>query len=475
MSTCCVTVVSVAHTRTVKKLAAVVTIGLVLAGSYAVADAWDVVPGPLTTRPLPPSPRPEPTIAPLKKPTLASFDFSTTAPLPDPTLAQEAAQKFASDPELHGAVSLLVTDALTGSVIASLGPDTPALPASTMKVMTAAAALHEFGPSKRLETKATLDGSTLYIVGGGDTFIGVDKRVPGNIRGRALLTDLANQIAANPKVPKTGLTLDVDSSLFGPPLYHPEIIGTDREYVMEMRPLAIIRGVIDGKFAPDPDLHLIEKLKDLLAERGVTVTLGGRATSPATAVEVGHIESAPMSEIVDEMLTNSDNSIAEILGHLMAIKRGLPATFEGAASAVTTILREMGVPMDGVVISDNSGLSILDRLTPKALVSILRMMATCESNCHWGSLGMGLPVGGLTGTLSKRFDGTDLKGWVRAKTGTLIMSSTLAGYMTTEAGRVLTFAIMVHDIQPGYTQTARPRMDAFLTTLAKMKGVPAGR
>ncbi|MDY5131368.1 D-alanyl-D-alanine carboxypeptidase, partial [Actinotignum timonense] len=81
--------------------------------------------------------------------------------------------------------------------------------------------------------------------------------------------------------------------------------------------------------------------------------------------------SASVRELVDRMLTESDNTLAETLGHLVARERGESADFAGAARATHAALEELGYPLEGVVISDNSGLSETNRLTCVLQLAIL--------------------------------------------------------------------------------------------------------
>ena len=77
--------------------------------------------------------------------------------------------------------------------------------------------------------------------------------------------------------------------------------------------------------------------------------------------------SPPLAEIVQQMLEESNNVIAENLARHVAIATGQPASFSGAAAAEMAVLRSLGVT--GVHLVDGSGLSPRDRITPAALVA----------------------------------------------------------------------------------------------------------
>ena len=120
-----------------------------------------------------------------------------------------------------------------------------------------------------------------------------------------------------------------------------------------------------------------------------------------------------------------------------------------------------------MVISDNSGLSILNRLTTTIQLEILGDVYTCEE-CPLEAIASGMPVAGLNGTLTSRMADIDLGGRVRAKTGTLLSANSLSGYLMTDGGRVLTFSVLVDNIQEGTTGEIRIVIDDFLGTLSAL-------
>jgi D-alanyl-D-alanine carboxypeptidase/D-alanyl-D-alanine-endopeptidase (penicillin-binding protein 4) len=166
------------------------------------------------------------------------------------------------------------------------------------------------------------------------------------------------------------------------------------------------------------------------------------------------------------MLTDSDNDLAEALGRVLARREGLPATFAGAAAAVTNAVRNLGVPMRGVRLYDASGLSRDDRVTAAALVAVLRASAT--GNPALASLSAGLPVAGFTGTLADRYRANataSAAGVVRAKTGTLAGVNALAGEVVDSRGRLLLFAFLAaHVPSPTPAEQALDRLATALAT-----------
>jgi D-alanyl-D-alanine carboxypeptidase/D-alanyl-D-alanine-endopeptidase (penicillin-binding protein 4) len=145
------------------------------------------------------------------------------------------------------------------------------------------------------------------------------------------------------------------------------------------------------------------------------------------------------------MLSESNNVIAETLARQVAIATGRPGTFKGAADAVMAVAARFKVT--GLSLVDGSGLSPLDRISPRALVSLVRLAARS------GPPGLrpvitGLPVAGFSGTLGPGSFfgpfGPKALGTVRAKTGNLTRAATMAGVAYTANGQVLAFAFMAN-------------------------------
>ncbi|MER0245616.1 D-alanyl-D-alanine carboxypeptidase/D-alanyl-D-alanine-endopeptidase [Streptomyces sp. HSW2009] len=167
---------------------------------------------------------------------------------------------------------------------------------------------------------------------------------------------------------------------------------------------------------------------------------GKRATARGTTL--ASVRSQPLSALVERMLTNSDNDIAEALARHPARASGEPASFAGAQRAVTARLRELGVPVAGARFADGSGLDRADRVSAATLAQVLVRAADPNRQALRPVL-TGLPVAGFTGTLRDRYPQDSVgRGVVRAKTGTLTGVNTLAGTVVDADGRLLTFAFL---------------------------------
>jgi D-alanyl-D-alanine carboxypeptidase/D-alanyl-D-alanine-endopeptidase (penicillin-binding protein 4) len=168
------------------------------------------------------------------------------------------------------------------------------------------------------------------------------------------------------------------------------------------------------------------------------------------------------------MLEESNNVIAENLARQVALATGQPASFSGAAGAVTSELRRLGIAT-GLHLVDGSGLSPQDAIAPATLVKVLEL-ATVDARIR--PLLTGLPVAGFSGTLSAGQSvfagiGGPALGSVRAKTGNLGTVAALAGLATDKAGTTLAFAFMADQIPTdAMLPTAANAIDAAAAALA---------
>ncbi|MCW2618943.1 MAG: dacB, partial [Modestobacter sp.] len=200
-----------------------------------------------------------------------------------------------------------------------------------------------------------------------------------------------------------------------------------------------------------------------LGAPGAAIGLG---TAPAGARTLGTVESAPIVRLVEQALTASDNLLAESLARQVAIARGLPASFDGAAAAITAALSEAGLDDTGLALFDGSGLSQDDRVPARLLVDVVRGAADGTIVDADGLLS-GLPVAGYDGTLAERAvaEGDAAPGAVRAKTGTLLGVNDLAGTVLTADGRLLAFAVLA-DGATGSVATTEAALDVVAHALA---------
>jgi D-alanyl-D-alanine carboxypeptidase/D-alanyl-D-alanine-endopeptidase (penicillin-binding protein 4) len=455
--------------------AAVTGVLVVAAGGVLGLDATGRLPGGLVADPTPTPSRtapldPAPVAAP---PVLVPQPAGTSTGAP--ALPAGALDRLLTDGALGPDAGAIVLDVATGEPVYDRDAAGPRTPASVAKLATGAAALVALDPQSRLRTRAVAGSGPgeVVLVGAGDTTLTTRSR-PGEYPRRAGLATLADDLAARLSADAAGaVTVRVDGSLFSGPALSPD-----------WRPSYVPGGVVSPVSAlsvdagrvsptsdvrePDPALAAGRDLARLLAKRGVTVTGEvSRASAPPSATELAGVDSPTIAELVELMLASSDNDLAESLLRLVAIGRGRPGTFADGTDAVREVLTELGVPTDGTVLLDGSGLARGSAVAPETLGRLLALAAD-GSRPRLDGLVSGLPVAGFSGTLSLRYaagGADDAAGLVRAKTGTLTGVSTLAGVAPVD-GRPVVFVVMA-DRVPGSTLAARAVLDRFAATLVE--------
>lgn len=353
----------------------------------------------------------------------------------------------------------------TGRTIVGVNGELPVMPASTEKLLTATAVLERMGEDGTVTTAAlaesapedgVIDGD-LYVVGAGDPLLATtgylttfdEPDEPYNDYGKladaikeARVTEIRGRVVA-------------DEAKFDSVRY---LATWPKRYITanEVGPLSALM-VNDGftGYAEHPDgpasirkpgepaQLAAETLTSLLEQRGVHVT--GAATigeAPQGATTVASLDSLPMRTNVREMLRRSDNTTAEVLLKGLAAHDGQLGTTEAGAAVVQDTLRSLGLPTDGSVTVDGSGLDLGNRVTCNLLSAAL------DHQGPGSSMADDLPVAGESGTLRKRMRNTTAEGRVRAKTGTLNEVSALAGFVKSASGEDLTFAFIINGALP---------------------------
>jgi len=213
----------------------------------------------------------------------------------------------------------------------------------------------------------------------------------------------------------------------------------------------------------DPARFAAALLRRALERQGITV-LGKAALRPAgDKVELAHVDSPPLVEIVRATLKDSVNLYAQLL--LLQAGRSERA----GLAALGTFLREAGLNEGGIVFEEGSGLSRKDLVKPEAVTALLRYMRTRPEGPAFAEA---LPLAAVDGTLRYRLGSTRAAVNLRAKTGTLRYTHALSGYVTTAGGDHLAFAILLNNHVPGPDgPAAEADVDAVAALLAEDGGV----
>lgn len=214
----------------------------------------------------------------------------------------------------------------------------------------------------------------------------------------------------------------------------------------------------------DPAMFTAGALASALKTEGVKIDGAVRAGStPLEATVVASLPSQPLAKLVSVMNRESINLYAEMLYRSAA--RGLNGDVVGSAESAAKTLSEFlvqqaGVAPDAVTATDGSGLSVLDRVTPRSLVKLLDH----AHHSQWGSaFHASLPVAGESELLRNRMRATPAQGNLHAKTGTTNEVIGLSGYVTAENGEILAFAFLYNGADRWH---ARETIDAMGPTLA---------
>jgi D-alanyl-D-alanine carboxypeptidase/D-alanyl-D-alanine-endopeptidase (penicillin-binding protein 4) len=425
-----------------------------VAAARPVVQAGSVL-NPVPAARFPPALSPAPAQATAGLPTAAGLAALVAATMPDAVVGPR--------------LGVEVADAGTGEVLYSDNAQTLATPASTTKVATAVAALAVLGPDARFRTSVRQGSDGIVLVGGGDPTLAVHDYPPSAYPRPATLAALAASTArALVAEGRRSVRLSYDTSLYSgaglAPGWSDALISlgdVTAIVALEADQGRLTRGgALEDADNPvnftartmDPVGRTVSAFADLLERDGITVRGSpSPGTAPSGAPTLASVSSPPLTQVVQQMLQESNNVIAENLARHVAIAKGMPATFGGAADAVMSELRRLGVTTR-ISLVDGSGLSPNDAIAPETLVRTLALAASPDSPRLRAAI-TGLPVAGFTGTLSANGSvfgaiGGAARGVVRAKTGNLATVATLAGLVYDRDGRVLIFAIMAPQV-PG--------------------------
>lgn len=328
-------------------------------------------------------------------------------------------------------VGLMVYDLTADSAIYCHNERQLLRPASTMKVVTAIAAIDRLGGSFQFKTTLSYTGAIedgvlngdVYLVGGFDprfnsddmgSFVdGIRRMGIDTIRGRIV----ADKSMKDADMLGEGWCWDDDNPV--------------------LSPLLISRRDV-----------FVKRFVDRLRDEGVVVeadTVAGR--QPGGAYEVG-TRTHTIDQVLMPMMKESDNLCAEALFYQLGASTGAhPATARDARMVVRRLVEKVGLKPSDYRIADGSGLSLYNYVTAELEVMLLRY-AYQNTNIYMHLL-PALPVAGEDGTLRRRMRGTFTSGNVKAKTGSVTAISSLAGYCTAANGHVLCFAIINQGIRRG--------------------------
>ena len=196
---------------------------------------------------------------------------------------------------------------------------------------------------------------------------------------------------------------------------------------------------------PHPTLYLLDYVGTVLQHDGIGVSgktrraePDERPTAPTWSTE---LHSEPLSKVVAKMLKPSDNQIAETVLRTIGREAGDGGSTESGLEVVTETLAGWGIEPGAASLSDGSGLSRYNEITPNAMVRLLRTM---WRHPQFDTFQAAMPVAGVDGTLKRRLLGTPGESNVQAKTGSLSSVRALSGYLRDGAGETLIFSLLLN-------------------------------
>jgi serine-type D-Ala-D-Ala carboxypeptidase/endopeptidase (penicillin-binding protein 4) len=359
--------------------------------------------------------------------------------------ALDSRLRGALSPALDGSAgwSLAVVDARGRALFTDRATDAVA-PASTQKLIVAAAALAAFGPAYRFQTvfaseqpiaDGIIDGD-LWLAGSGDPSL-----TTADVRNGIAMLSRAGLRTVNGR-----LAIDA-TALRGPEINPNWIDDAGQDYAAPTSALSldgdtveshvVEGGVEEPVWTPMSDVarQVGQRARQLLAQRGIRVASSPLlAAAPVASIVLWDHRSAPLRKLENHMLVFSDNHYAEQLLRTVGSRVLDDAGDTGGIAAERRFLQFEKIPTPGLHLLDGSGLSQGNRVSAITLARLLQLEAL--------ELYPLLPRGGRDGTLSDyRF--TTALGRVRAKSGHLANVAALAGYATTVHHGRVAFAFLI--------------------------------
>jgi D-alanyl-D-alanine carboxypeptidase/D-alanyl-D-alanine-endopeptidase (penicillin-binding protein 4) len=415
---------------------------------------------------------------------------------------------------LNRAIGILVQSVDTGEILYAHNADKKFIPASSMKLVTMAAALHYLGPNYRFETPFLVDGplengilkANLYVKGSGDPALAEGdleeitsalaeaglREITGNlVLDDSFFDDQLRGPASYDNILKKGLPIQsalsynfnivelkaipseeagkradlfdggygyfevlnrVNTTTRGRPWIRVRKLRKDRVMVYGRVVAGDEEPATGGFVAPDPPGYFASAFLGKLRDKGVLFRgeiKRGRADAPDLQPLYIH-QSPHLIQILEMLGKNSNNFAAEqIVKALGAHRWGAPGSFESGSRALSEYLIGLGFRAEDFRVDDGSGLSYENTLSSAILVRILEeLYHTPELRTDFLCT---LAVGGVDGTLSRRFLDEEHMGQIVAKTGSLAGVSSLSGFAFSPDYGPVAFSVIMNGIRRQWT------------------------
>jgi D-alanyl-D-alanine carboxypeptidase/D-alanyl-D-alanine-endopeptidase (penicillin-binding protein 4) len=406
------------------------------------------------------------------------------------------------------AVSFVIVDPDTGRVVMSHNPDTPRSPASTVKTVTTFAALDMLGPTFLWQTRAWMHDGDLYLQGGGDPYMTLErwwsfvqglraqglKSIPGDIviddtafsvpnedpgafdgrpnRSYNVLPDalmvnfqaIGFRLAANADTHRVEISaspapinLDIENHVrYAPGRCNGSAARVDFKVASPEQDRVVFSGALSPHCAERtfarvllrPATYAFGAFVELWRESGGEFSGKLRIEpTPADAKALYSFESLSLAEIVRLTNKHSNNLMARHLLLTLGRERfGDPATVDKGIAAITEWGRARDFDLSNVDIDNGSGLS---RSTHISVLQMSKILSAAYHSRFAPEYLASFPLAGMDGTLRSRMK-TAPAGSVRLKTGHLDGVSGVAGFVSTAAGKTYVLVSLVNNVRADF-------------------------
>ena len=351
----------------------------------------------------------------------------------DPLRAATVFSNLAADPKLKNP-SVILIDASTSEVVFESNSYAMRKPASTLKLLAGVAVARHLDPEMRFQTSLAISEEPASVVIQGDmdpwaTFSAFNAKRLGQTSLKYMAYRAHVELEAQAAAPVKKMTIYYNG------IYDSEAKNM-KVYLKSRKVYAIVKPV-----------------SALEAQR-------------LTSEPVMNSQSPKIRTMTNYFMQWSDNVLSERLSRIAAKAAGYPSSSAGISQVYKSVLNEMNIDSTKLVVKDGSGLSHDNRLSARLLGDLLLRI---YSDPQYKLVVDSLPAGGINGTLNERFIETapHAIGLVRAKTGTLNGTVTLAGYIDAE-DREFIFVVIADRLSRSYSasKVARDTLDRYLGRIA---------
>jgi D-alanyl-D-alanine carboxypeptidase len=330
--------------------------------------------------------------------------------------------------------AMIVIDGNTGAIVYEKNAYSQRKPASVMKLLTGAVVIEHLDPQATFGTTVNInpESKTVIVRGSYDPWISLDHNTARKMNRASL----------------------------------PYIGFRTMSYVKEFNggSLKNYKVIYSGLYSED-----VKNLKAFWAKRNfkpIMKSVSDDEAFMALGEQIVAENSPTVGALLDWIMLWSDNVISERLARLSAKAAGYSMDEKGVDAVFRDLLTKLEIDDSKLIVADASGLSRKNKITAKLMGELLFKLRKDET---YSLIYSALPVGGISGTLRTRFVTTApaAVGLVRAKTGTLNGTATLAGYVQS-TDREYIFVTLADDIAKGNTalNKARAAIDRVLGRIA---------